>query len=179
MKQTILILLMTLGMRAQVQDSLIAYSERLTDTSLTVNVRCDNYEYIYLIENKRHSTTFTMLEQKKLYTDWRKIGGMSYFFGAWALMFADIKEDKVKHFIAGHGVAMATYCVTKKNRVAKSIIVASLVGIGKEMLDKYAGMGSPTVMDAVWTGVGGVYGSFTIPMFKTKPVKPIINGHIR
>ena len=171
--------MLAFGMKAQINDSLISYSERLKDTTLIVNVRCDNKEYKYLIENKQWSATFTLLEEKKLYTDWRKIGGMSYFLGTWASLIGHgyIEEDKVKHFAAGHGISMVSYLCLKntKKPVLKSTLIAILAGGLKEgVYDLLMKKGTPSIMDAVWTGVGGYYGSVTIPMIKIKPVKPII-----
>jgi hypothetical protein len=179
MKQTIIILLIAFGMKAQVNDSLISFSEKLKDTTLTVRVRCDNKEYKYLIENREWQATFTLLESKKLYTDWRKIGGVSYFVGGWAALIGHgyIKEDKIKHFAAGYGISMASSLCLKnaKNKEVKSTLIAILAGVLKETVyDKLMKKGTPSVMDAVWTGAGGYYGSITIPMIKTKPVKPII-----
>jgi len=160
----------------QIGDSLIAYSDRLTDTTLTKSIRCDNYEYTYLIQNSVNSTTFTLLNEKKLYTDYRKVGGLSYFFGAWALMIAHdaVQRDKFYHFVAGYSIAILTYSVTKKHRVIKSIAAATTIGILKEIVNDWLmGYGTPSVKDAAWTGVGGYYGGVTIPMCKIKPVKPI------
>lgn len=124
------------------------------------------------------SASFELVGEKKLFTDYRKIGGLSYFFGAWAAMVGHgyIQNDKVKHFAVGHGIGMLTYAVTKKNRIAKAILMAVVVGGLKETVyDSMMGKGTPSVGDAIWTGVGGYYGSITIPMFKTKPtIHPII-----
>jgi hypothetical protein len=62
-----------------------------------------------------------------------------------------------------------------KNKEVKSTLIAILAGVLKETVyDKLMKKGTPSIMDAAWTGVGGYYGSITIPMIKTKPVKPII-----
>jgi len=172
MKTTILIILLSLGMKGQVEDSLISFTERISDTTLTKDIQCGNYKYTYLIQNSLNTTTFTLLNETKLYTDYRKIGGLSYFFGAWALMIGHngIEKDKVLHFGAGYTIGLLTYSITKKHRVIKSIAASITIGILKELiLDR----GNESIKDAVWTGVGGYYGSVTIPMIKIKPVKPI------
>lgn len=154
----------------QLDDSLIAYSERLKDTTVFINVREDNFEYKYKIENTYNKATFTLLEETKLYTDYRKIGGLSYFFGTWALMLtnSEVKKDKVYHFGAGYSIATLTYCVTKKHRVFKSIAAATIAGILKEVIIDRR---EESVRDGAWTGVGGYFGAITIPMVKIKPYK--------
>lgn len=161
---------------AQIEDSLISFTDKLSDTTLTKSIQCDNYKYDYLIQNTANSTTFTLLSETKLYTDYRKIGGISYFFGTWASMIGHdaIQRDKVLHFGAGYSIAILTYSITKKHRVIKSIAVATMIGILKEVVyDSVMSKGNPSVRDAIWTGVGGCYGSVTIPMIKIKPVKPV------
>jgi len=173
--KTLLLILLSFSLSGQTQDSLIVYSDRLPDTVVTKTIRCDNYEYNYLIQNSANSVTFTLLNEKKLYTDYRKIGGISYFFGYWALMIGhdDVQKDKILHFGAGYGIGLITYSVTKKHRVIKSIAAATVVGVLKEVVyDSMMSKGNPSIKDAAWTSIGGYYGSITIPMFKVKPVKP-------
>lgn len=174
--KTLLLILISFSCFGQVEDSLIAYSDRLPDTTLTKIIRCDNYEYKYLIQNGVNTTTFTLLNEKKLYTDYRKVGGLSYFFGAWALMIGHdaVQRDKFYHFVAGYSIGILTYAVTKKHRLIKSIAAATTIGVLKEIVNDWLmGYGSPSVKDAAWTSVGGYYGGVTIPMCKIKPVKPI------
>ena len=159
----------------QLEDSLIALSERMPDTSFTASYRWDNYRYDYSITNRQNSATFELINKQKLYVDYRKIGGLAYFFGAWTAMVGHgyIQKDKVYHFVAGLGIGAISYSITK--RVGVSIGIASGVGILKEWAwDGLMGKGTPSVKDAFWTGVGGAYGSITIPMFKVKPCKPIL-----
>lgn len=161
----------------QLEDSLIALSERMPDASFTASYRWDNHKYVYSITNKQNSATFELMSKEKLYTDYRKIGGLAYFFGTWTAMVGHsyIQKDKVYHFAAGYGVGMLTYSVTKKHRILKAVLMAAGVGILKETVyDSMMGKGIPSVKDAFWTGVGGAYGSITIPMFKIKPCKPIL-----
>lgn len=167
----------------QLDDSLIAMSDRLPerDTVFKVQYQWDNKAYDYLVEKKDSMTTFTLNGEKRLYTDYRKIGGMSYFFGAWGSMIAHgyIKTDKVAHFAAGWSAAIVGYSLGKKLRlkhpIVFSIIFASVIGGLKETVwDGMMHKGNPSVMDAVWTGVGGYFGAITIPMFKSKPIKPTI-----
>ena len=174
MKTTILILLLTFGMRGQdINDSLISLSNRLPDTTVVKKFAYGNMQYTYLIKNSNMSASFELVNQKKLFTDYRKIGGLSYFFGMWAVMLghSSIETDKVKHFVVGYGIGMLTYSVTKKHRIIKAIGTAIGVGILKETVyDSMMGKGTPSVKDAIWTVAGGYYGSITIPMFKTKTV---------
>lgn len=159
----------------QLEDSLIALTERMPDTSFTASYRWDNYKYQFNVTNKPNSATFELINKQKLYTDWRKIGGLSYFFGAWTTMIGHgyVKKDKVLHFIAGWSIGTLSYVVTKK--IGVSIGIAAAAGILKEVgYDWLMKKGTPSVKDALWTGAGGFYGSITIPMFKTKPCKPIL-----
>lgn len=176
MKKLILILLCSnMFGQNQLEDSLIALSERMPDTSFTASYRWDNHKYVYSIANKQNSATFELLSKEKMYTDYRKIGGLAYFFGTWTAMVGHgyVQKDKVYHFIAGLGIGAISYSITK--RVGVSIGIASGVGILKEWAwDGLMGKGTPSVKDAFWTGVGGAYGSITIPMFKVKPCKPIL-----
>lgn len=170
--KTLILILIAFSLNGQnaIEDTLIAYSDRLPDTTLTKTIRQDNVEYTYLIQNSINTATFTLLNENKLYTDYRKIGGLSYFFGAWALMIGHdaVQKDKMLHFGAGYSIALLTYSVTKKHRVIKSISVATIVGILKEVIfDR----GCESIKDMAWTSMGGYYGSVTIPMIKTKPVK--------
>jgi len=190
---TILSLMITLSSNSQIkignpnlinyelEDSLIVMSDRLPerDTVFKVQYQWDNKAYDYLVEKKDSMTTFTLNGEKRLYTDYRKIGGMSYFFGAWASMIGHgyIQTDKVAHFGAGWSMAMGGYFISKKLKfkhpIVFSIIFASVIGIAKETVwDGIMQKGNPSIMDAVWTGAGAYFGSITIPMFKTKPVKP-------
>lgn len=159
----------------ELEDSLIALSDRMPDTSFTASYRWDNYKYKYSIVNTYKSATFELISKEKLYTDYRKIGVLSYFFGAWAAMIGHdyIQKDKVLHFVSGWAIGAASYSITK--RVVVSIGIASGVGVLKEVVyDGLMNKGTPSVNDAVWTGVGGFYGSITIPMFKVKPCKPVL-----
>lgn len=173
LKKLLLIPFISLGQN-QLEDSLISLSDRLPDTSFTCSYKWDNYRYDYRITNEYRKATFELLGKEKLYTDWRKIGGMFYFFGTWSLMIGHdyIKKDKVKHFVAGYGISVGSYLLTKS--IVKSNLIAIFTGVLKEVVwDGYLKKGTPSYKDALWTGVGGFYGSITIPMIKTKPCKPL------
>lgn len=163
----------------QLEDSLIALSERMPDTSFTSSYRWDNYKYEYAITNNQRAATFELISKQKLYTDWRKIGGLSYFFGAWGLMLGHdaVQMDKVKHFTAGYAISMGSYLLLRKTKrpILKSNLIAILAGGLKEgVYDWYLKKGTPSIADGIWTGIGGFYGGVTIPMIKTKPCKPML-----
>jgi hypothetical protein len=173
MKLLLLILFPFLMGAQQIEDSLIALSNRLPDTTVTKSLLYGNKQYTYIIKNSSTSASFELVNKKTLFIDYRKIGGLSYFFGMWAVMlgYSAIEADKVKHFVAGYGIGVLTYSVTKKHKIAKAIVMAFAVGALKETVyDSMLGKGTPSVKDFVCTGVGGYYGSITIPMFKTKPI---------
>ncbi len=175
MKYLLLILfpfLMGAQCTQEIEDSLISLSSRLPDTTVTKSFLYGNKQYTYLIKNSYMSASFELVCEKKLFTDYRKIGGLSYFFGAWAAMVGHgyIENDKIKHFAVGYGIGMLTYSVTKKHRILKSVLMAVAIGGLKETVyDSMMGNGTPSMKDFIWTGVGGYYGTISIPMFKTKP----------
>jgi len=77
-----------------------------------------------------------------------------------------IALDKKKHLIAGLLVGVAAVFVmtkygfaTKEQRIFVASMAAFLVGVGKEIKDKFTPGSTVDVMDAVYTGGGGVVGS--------------------
>lgn len=77
-----------LPLQKAVKEEIYCLSE-YKDTTFIMDFRYENRIYKYKVEQTKHQTFVTELDKKKLYTDWKKIGGVSLFFIAWgALLFA-------------------------------------------------------------------------------------------
>lgn len=79
---------------------------------------------------------------------------------------AFVPKDKAQHFSAGLGIGALTFTVFPMflpNEQpwapwAAAIAGAALSGIAKEVADGL-GMGTPDLLDAVWTTAGGLFGA--------------------
>ena len=66
-----------------------------------------------------------------------------------------LPQDKANHFV--YGVVMFTLLLLIKSpEIALAIVV--VIGVAKEVYDKYSGTGTPDVLDAVATMCGGSMG---------------------
>ena len=74
--------------------------------------------------------------------------------------FGCLGRDKYKHFLAGLGISISVTLLLELFRLphaqALGFAVALVVGVGKEVLhDWLMGRGTPEVLDALCTAVGG------------------------
>jgi len=91
---------------------------------------------------------------------------------------AQIKRDKALHFGAGMMVGGITAFVSERAGISDnkfqtlvvSTSVSTLVGVGKEVYDKYVRRTFSDDRDILWTAIGGIVGgasvTYTIPMKK-------------
>ncbi len=83
-----------------------------------------------------------------------------------------IPVDKQLHFAAGASITTLSYYFSKyayKNR-NKALLIGFtcgvLAGVGKELYDKYSGMGTPSVNDALATAAGSACATITLRIFR-------------
>lgn len=152
-----------------VEDSLMTLSDSLkVDTAVVVQIQDYNIRYTYSIHREGHLITFQQLDKERMFVNYKGITGSMYFFGAWAAMvnYRNIETDKVLHFAAGEIAGGAGYSTAKllklKHPIVYGIATGIVAGVSKELYDKYSGKGVASVKDGIWTGVGGVFGSFTM-----------------
>jgi drug/metabolite transporter superfamily protein YnfA len=67
-----------------------------------------------------------------------------------------IEADKMQHLIGGMALALYGAALTLLPWWAAGLALAAAGGIGKEVWDKLTGRGTPEVMDAVATVLGGL-----------------------
>jgi len=76
------------------------------------------------------------------------------------------QTDKVAHFGVGYAVSATTTGFLQRYEVKHPVLigigVGTLLGIGKEVYDKYSGKGQASYGDAFSTIGGSILGSFTI-----------------
>lgn len=154
----------------KVQKTLFNATDSLcNDTTFTLDFQSENRFYVYKIQKMGDLYVYTKINEIKLYTNWEKITGLSYFFGSWGLLINgdNIKLDKALHFSGGYITSMGSYAIAKKLKAKHPMWVgfasSAMIGLGKEVVyDYYLKKGTPTINDFVWTVLGGGYGVITI-----------------
>jgi hypothetical protein len=95
------------------------------------------------------------------------------------ITLTDVPLDKQKHYLAGvlvgggaSGLAKLLIRRDARHYPLKALLVgvgsSFVVGIAKEVRDQKSGKGTPEVMDAVATGLGGIHGSIAIDLVDLK-----------
>lgn len=66
-----------------------------------------------------------------------------------------MQQDKIKHIIAGVGIALFGSALPMLTWYESSALLVIALGVGNELRDHYEKRGTPEVMDAIATITGG------------------------
>lgn len=136
------------------------------------SIQLENYKYIVKIDHMGVDTLnfrYDLLRKEKLYTDYYKAAGLSYFFlhmGALVVLPGEnIQKDKYLHFgagyIAGLGTNILVYKLTEKKWLAfaAGILFSGGLGLAKEFIYDQNFGGTISNPDWETTLGGGIDGS--------------------
>lgn len=168
MKKLIFLLAITFNLSAQYVPIKLekAIAQRIDNRQLGINtMRFDNYRYTVKISPLWDTLNYgySLIKKEKLYTDYYKCAGVSYFGVNMAGLIASpmfgLQTDKYLHFgveyIIGAGSTALYYKWTHNKWIAAglAILTGAAVGGGKEGFDKYNG-GEFNKKDLLSDGIG-------------------------